>query len=332
MSIVIDNLKSLSEFIKKYTYDKQSLKFKDPNIILSMDDIIFSFNTSSINLSNRNIDDVNINTLMALIVNVNNLLTLNLSFNRISDKGVNEITEKIKTLTSLDTLVLEGNYIGQESLTNLIINLPNSLTKLYLSFNDIQNECLIKLTNKLQSLNKLTHLHLANTNIGINKNKMELLIKTLPKSLIDLNLADNNIGPDGVSVIATKLQTLPSLNSLNLSNNNIGPDSIINLISNLSTSLRRLFLSGNNLGNTDFEILVDKLPNFNSLTDLYLGYNDINTQVLYPLMINLPTSLIRLDLSSCNIDKKGAAKLATRLTDLTVLESLSLTDNNIRSR
>ena len=208
------------------------------------------------------------------------LINLDLSINNNINNNINignALADKLSTLRSLTTLNISNNNINNSVMTSLIKNLPVSLTRLYLSNNEISKINTDELAKKLINLMKLNDFQLSNTGIGKN---ITNLINNLPSSLINLDMSSNNIGIKGAIILANKISALSSLNDLDLSNNNIGTTNISSLINNLPVSLININLSDNNIGNYNATTLLNKLGSLNFLKDIKLSYNKIDNQII----------------------------------------------------
>ncbi|XP_077245862.1 uncharacterized protein LOC143885533 [Tasmannia lanceolata] len=145
-------------------------------------------------------------------------------------------------------------------------------------------------------------------------------------SLEDLDISDNNLrNPIGIS---TGLCGLKRLTQLDLSINNLHDQSLASCLGNLS-SLQNLHLSGNNLTFT-FGDISTGLCGLKRLTNLYLGNNNLDDQSLASCLGNL-SSLQTLDLSWNNLTFTSGA-ISTGLCSLKRLKTLDLRVNQLDDR
>ncbi|CUM45801.1 unnamed protein product [Debaryomyces fabryi] len=176
----------------------------------------------------------------------------------------------VKQITGVQQTSFEENShdLNHGSIENLELHLFNS-SRLMEHFMYFRNHNCI--------CGNLKTLDLSYNNI----NDENLAKLYFPDLIQDLNLSNNNLHTISNNF---NINNLANLRNLNLSNNNLIR---ISISINISFNLEVLVLSGNNLNNCNFLCK----PFFQNLLKLNISRNLISN------LINLPTSLERLDLS-----------------------------------
>ncbi len=214
------------------------------------------------------------------------------------------------------------------------------------------------LLDAVKSCTQLRSLQLSCVEISFDN--VSLLFGT-PESWINLHtlkLSDCSIGSDGAQVLSRMLEHCKKLRSLELSWNAIGDRGAIAIAEALKdhTNLLKLDMSSigiisegvtvlsqvikcNHLQHIEFINLVS-LPIFlvdvmcgDSLHTLCLTYNELSIDDIASLSVGLEKcqQLVKLDISSNNIDTRGLVFLEEGLQHCTNLHELDLSYNNITS-
>ncbi len=150
-------------------------------------------------------------------------------------RGVCEIGSGLQLLTNnnLCRLVLRQGIVDDDAATALAYGLHSNVNIHYLdiSHNSISPDgVIILLKKKIHCLTTLTRLYLSYNNIGSDgatalANQLQYLTQ-----LRELNLSRNNIGPSGAVSLANTLHHLTNLRTVDLSRNNIDLHSAIAVI------------------------------------------------------------------------------------------------------
>lgn len=132
------------------------------------------------------------------------------------------------------------------------------------------------LTKGIASTKFVTELNLRNSNLDLSK--AVALMKSIPKTLLELNLSKNPyLGQDSIEVIVDRVIDNPSFNlrSLQLASCNITDQGAIALARGLSdnTALRFLNLSNNAIREDGAESLANMLTRNETLEVLFLHWN-----------------------------------------------------------
>ena len=263
----------------------------------------------------------NISNLQNLLLNNTSITDLNLSHCKLTD--INNIIPFIQNNQSLYILNLSNNQFNNINPLSDVLKNNDSLYELNLSYNNINdiNEFsnLFETNNFLQILN-LSHNNISDVSIFSEKIRNN-------KILLKLDLSFNNI--DIVQPLFNILKVNNTLYKLNLKNNNI--HTITNLdeifISNKTLTSLNLLNNKNN-----FDCLIDALHNNDTLTSLYLSYddnisNDIPQKISGLLQKN--TTLVKLSINFKINDIDNFLKFSEGLKTNTTLTLLKL--NNVRS-
>lgn len=238
---------------------------------------------------------------------------------------------------SVYSLVFEYNEIGENEAEMVADNIPPFLNTLIIGNSGMYDDELKLLAQKLPP--SLRHINLYAD--GITDEGLIALFRSLPTELISLVISyplmtDKSIKvlsersfPDLIkldisynqaeNVILTRfLRVEDSVTDLGLSFNSLGSGSILFL--ELPSRLKRLDLSGNEIGDEEVEILAPKLPS--SLVNLNLYINEIGPDGIEVLAPKLPKTLKTLNLGGNYLEWEGIAALAPYLPN--TLNNLNL--------
>ncbi|XP_076144647.1 uncharacterized protein LOC143124083 [Alosa pseudoharengus] len=174
-----------------------------------------------------------------------------------------------------------------------ILQSPNSLKKLDMSHNDLQNSGVQLLSKGLSSPHcKLQTLRLVDCKLTEKLCETVASVLQSPNSLLQLDVSDNDLGDSGVQLLS---KGLSSSNSI----------------------LQILRLAGCKLTDTSCEVVASVLWSPNSLQQLDLNDNDLGDSGVQLLSKGLSSSNCKmhtLRLSDCLISEKGCGFLAAALT------------------
>lgn len=246
--------------------------------------------------------------------------------------------------SQLQVLISSYNNVEANRLTEFLpsitklqkLNLSNSSTRA-IGIND-------ELAGALASMNKLQEFLLSGTSLG---NKGAWSLEKVLQGMINLYkliLIDNDIGDQELSVLMNVLPSMIKLQELVISNrdnkkyvNKIEAQGVAWLSKALKhmAELRKLDLSGNNIGNEGIkslmEILAAYVPN---LQELDLSSNNIGSEGIKELGKVLPriVNLQQLDLSNNKLKNEGAEFIAEALPSMVNLRRFALVKSGIGAR
>lgn len=252
----------------------------------------------------------NMISLLNLLKTNTSLQTLNISSNIIHEENsINILADLLTQNTTLTDLNISGtdvaykNMSGISILKKLCINLKsnNTLTKLDLGYNYIDDNDLTSLINSLNPLNpfsinnSLSILHLNNNQIHISK-ASKLLTN---KNIIELDLSSDFISSvDDMKIFCNELKKNNTLTALYLDNCKIDDEMASELCETLKTNSSLTTLSLKNNLISDGKIISDLIKVNSTLTNLDLFNNSLNMDdIMYILdSLRLNESIISLNL------------------------------------
>ncbi|XP_077233102.1 uncharacterized protein LOC143875440 isoform X5 [Tasmannia lanceolata] len=285
-----------------------------------------------LDLHSNNLDD---RSLGSCLGNLSSLEYLDLSENNLTFT-FGAISTGLCSLKRLKTLYLDNNQLDDRSLPSCLGNL-SSLEDLYLSYNNLRNPR--GRSTGLCGLKRLTNLDISRNNL--HDQSLASCLGNL-SSLENLDLSENNL-----TFISTGLCGLRRLTNLDLGHNNLLDQSLPSCLGNLS-SLEELDLSENNLtfistglcslkrlktldlsvNQLDDRSLPSCLGNLSSLEDLYLSFNNLRNP---RGMSTGLCSLKRLKTLDLRVNQLDDLSLPSCLGNLSYLEDLRLSNNNLRN-
>eukprot|EP00961_Rhodomonas_salina_P267574 3615504-Rhodomonas_salina.2 len=211
------------------------------------------------------------------------------------------------------------------------------------------DEAYLSLTQAVRQNTSLTYLDLTNTNMLIGKKLMQGVCKSW--SLSHLALSGNYFEEDAIKLLGREIGRLCVLSRLDLSNCAMGDESVVVLAKALPkcTALKQLKLgskagaSENQIGPVGGQAIGAALGQCYRLTDLDMQGNgrlncqedkDRSEEAVLCLAEGLArcTSLERLGLGGCGVQRRGLAALAAVIGDCSALSELSLEKNGIGSQ
>ena len=299
------------------------------------------------------------------IKNNSSLKVLDLCNNNIPEEAADELSAAIRANRSLQKLWLHGNHLGSSTimivdalkkvstLRELTLNnnenrseelapaiayvLINneSMEKLGLSNNGLNDDGVIKIAKSLCKHTKLKSIHLRSSDIT--EKSAEALSSVISNSngLEDLRLGYNELKL-GATKVATAIKNNSSLKVLDLCNNNI-PEEVADELAaaiRANRSLQKLFLHDNHLGSSTV-MVVDALKKVSTLRELTLNNNENRSEELAPaiayVLINNESMEI-LGLSNNGLNDDSVIKIAKSLCKCTKLKWIFLENNNITEK
>eukprot|EP01027_Heterolobosea_sp_BB2_P009525 GEZU01014029.1.p1 GENE.GEZU01014029.1~~GEZU01014029.1.p1 ORF type:complete len:825 (-),score=258.10 GEZU01014029.1:123-2384(-) len=269
-----------------------------------------------LDLSNNDITEEGVSTIVNLFKLTPNLRYFNMSGNIIENKGAMALATGLALCSKIETVILKECSVGNKGIAALIEACGNrdSFTTLNMEDNRITDIGATKTLGKfLESNNTLTHLNLSKNRIefkgleailkGLEKNSaLEYfdisdnpigaskggmrLVAAIEKnnSLTGLRAADNKFTGEVLSKIGAALAKKKKFEKLDLSNNlfsqkmdKAGAKEFAQFLSEQDCELAELNLDNNELDSEFGEALADALKTNNSLTVLSLKNNFLAT-------------------------------------------------------
>ena len=256
-----------------------------------------------IDLSNKKLNDGDIDILITVLSKSKELHTLNLSDNyltladdklattksplerlwlknnHINDVGAKHIAAVIERNENLKSIVLSGNKIGPIGAEYLGESLAetHTLERLSLNGNQIGDRGCVSFANALAQNHALLRLELGFNAIGV------MGIESLEHALKDsetieaISLDNNLMGNEGAACFASVLMVNKSLQELDLSYNDIDKGGVESLTESivLNNSLCELKLGGNKIGDDLITSFANSLINNSTLQRIHLGKKGI---------------------------------------------------------
>ena len=212
-------------------------------------------------------------TELGLVLKTNEtLVELYLESNRITHEGFITIGDALKSNKKLSILNLNNNNIDITSLTLTFLSDNNSITKLYLTGNKIDETGIAVIAKILKENTKkyLDTLYLENSKIGYEGVIALADALITNKTLKALDIGGNNIGIIGAKVIANALEKNKTLNNIYMYNNSITDDGAIALANALitNTTLKELDIGENNIGIIGAIVIANALEKNKTLNNI----------------------------------------------------------------
>lgn len=231
-------------------------------------------------------------------ISTNKLNSIDLSGNYLTDKGVIDLIKGLQRNNSLSKLILDDNRITDFGLNALsdCFDLNNKLVTLSLNKNCIGSKGLLSLSQTLKIKSNVKYLYLGENEITLIGVKYLTSYTDSNKSLLELSLENNNLGIERNGKNADSC-----INSNNINKNNNTNHTKKSSISANSVNL----FSPNPTNQVEIK------------EDVY--------SILKSLIIQ-NSSILKLNLSSCNINK-GIKYLSQGLINNKTLNSLDLSNN-----
>ena len=231
---------------------------------------------------------------------------LDISNNKIGDNGIAHIATALQTNTTMTRLCISMCSMsdeGAESLGRaLAANRSNAMQELYISGNKIGDNGVASIATALQTNTTMTILDISECSMSDEgaESLARALIANRSNAMQKLYISGNKIGDNGVTSIATALQT--------------------------NTTMTVLGISACNMSEEGAESLARALAISRSLQVLLMHYNDISDNGIAHIATALQTNntLKTLAIGGETITDEGALSLAAALTANSSMKVLTL--------
>ena len=186
--------------------------------------------------------------------------------------------------------------------------------------------------NAFASLVHLETLNVGGTDLPVDQLRNVLSQLQNVKSLL---LGGNALGPKGAIMVAEMIQIKPSLQHLDLRFNDICDEGMIAIADAIpNTSIKYLYLEGNEITNIGCEALAKALLGNSTMEELFLGANSIGPKgaASLAMVITSNKTLRKLYVDGNQLGPQGAIVLAEALESLdgkATLKELFADNNNL---
>lgn len=291
-----------------------------------------------------------------------------LRFNNVGRMGCDAVASVLNVSNRLRYVDLRGNRLTPPDIRRVMksVALSTSLQRLGLSNNDLRAEGAALIAAALEKNSFLTALDLSMNSLGEEGGVAIAALLAIPGgSLRELSLWGNRLGPNGIRAVCEaiaegkkggsssssvgagdKKSTASSsstgggaggggcaLQKLSLGNNS-GTDLCCVYLQTLlekNRTLTSLELRSNGITSQGVSTFVAGLAHNSSLQTLALSANPIGAHgadALVKTLLHHP-SLTSLDVAGCGLKSEGAARFAGLIAASTVLQDLTLSDNEV---
>eukprot|EP01036_Dinobryon_divergens_P027035 gene27035-35744_t len=288
----------------------------DHSVVCSVE----NFKVVSIDIRNKGIGNGRGLCLAESLKHCQALLTINISGNRLSDSTLAAILTAVYDHTMCMTFDVSDNEFGGKSLDSLLKCITReeaSIEYLNVGKSNLEDDDVNKLCSALQSSNTSLHtLILHGNKIGNQEQDF---------SIIQPNRTS------GLAALTELLLNSDTLTNLDLSNNSIRKLSFFEKFCDIFSSkevqyLTTLNLSGNNLGDTDSQLLFKSLSNDRvRLTNLDMSTNGISSKgaIALSYIVSQPMSTLRhVNLKSNPIGTAGCFALIVAIRNCAIRQDL----------
>lgn len=214
------------------------------------------------------------------------------------------------------------------------------IARLNLTKNNIGDKGVEIIANAIRDSTSLISLNVTSNSITYKGGRKLMNVLIVQTSLIDVNISSkeginrNRISFEGLAEIEEVLSKNPYIEFLNLSSNSIKNEGLKLIVSGLNhnSTLHSLDVSHNDINSAGIITALDKVK-LSKLIELNLSGNPIGNEGLIKLTESLKNFQVlkKLNLSSCQIEFKGASYLLMDLQNKKRIDSVNLSGNDIRS-
>ena len=285
-----------------------------------------------IEIENYNINNKNVDELVAILHHNPQLQELHLNRNKIQTNNAIKIIKALHSVVTLTKFSLCYNDITIEAADDIAtaIHCNTKLEKLDLSGNDLRAEGVIKIAVALQSIVTLTKLSISNSNITCTAAHAIAVAITHNTYLKEFIISGNYLQELGATMIVRSLQKISKLTKLYINNNKItdrAADDIAAAI-RCNAKLEELDVSGNDLRAKGVEKIVIALQRIVTLTKLNISNNNVAANAI-AVAISHNTHLQEFIISGNNLGVLSATMIARNLQKISTLTKLYIAGASI---
>ena len=294
-------------------------------------------NSTSLNIieiENYNINNKNVDKLVAVLHHNTQLQELRLNRNKLQTNNAIKIITALHNVVTFTKFSLCYNGITDEAADDIaaVIHCNTELEELDLSGNDLRTEGIIKIAAALQNIVTLTKLNVSNNNITCTAANVIAFAITCNTHLQEFVISGNCLNILGVTTIAKSLKKILTLRKLYIVNTGINDEAADDIADAVSCNvhLQELDISRNNLQALGAARIARGVQNI-SLTKLYINNNKITYEAADDVAaaISCSTQLEEFDISGNNLRTEGIIKIAVALQRIITLTKLNISNNNI---
>ena len=288
-----------------------------------------------IEIENYNINNKNVDELVAILHHNPQLQELHLNRNKIQTNNAIKIIKALHSVVTLTKFSLCCNDITDEAADDIAtaIHCNTKLEELDLSGNDLRTEGIIKITVALRSIDTLTKLNMSNNNITCTAGNAIAIAITHNTHLQEFIISGNSLQVLGATMIARSLQKISSLTKLYMNNNKITDEAADDIAAAISCNnkLQDIDISENNLHTIGAIKIIQALQGIHMLKVLYLNSNKITYEAAddIAIVIQCSSELCELDVSNNKLQTEGIRKIVKSLQGSPALTKLDISNNNV---
>eukprot|EP01129_Flabellula_baltica_P011332 TRINITY_DN493_c0_g1_i1.p1 TRINITY_DN493_c0_g1~~TRINITY_DN493_c0_g1_i1.p1 ORF type:complete len:1052 (-),score=238.04 TRINITY_DN493_c0_g1_i1:28-3183(-) len=270
------------------------------------------------------------------LISLASVRRVDISYNRLGIKGAEDMAVHIEHNAKMEEFVLVGNEIQTDGLNALLRSLKNNPRLLAFTFqsNLINKNCKTSLAKIFDTNKSIRAFDISDNPIG--DDVAAGVIKALRdnKKIEYLNFANCELGVDFGDRAIALISKRSNITGFKAGYNNLGSTFGINFSPILDeNNLVVLDLRSTRLGTDGTTAIFQGLSNNRSIAELILNGNETNKQGIQLLadFVAISTSIQKLGLRYCGIEKKSFTILGKGLQENSTLTSLDLSHNKLSS-
>ncbi|XP_076814446.1 uncharacterized protein LOC143460723 [Clavelina lepadiformis] len=271
------------------------------------------------NCSNLGLTPVGVETLAAAINKLPQpMKKLSLWGNDLGDDGASHISTCLSKIEELHIGECKISASGIKSISDAISKLPEPMKKLNLRYSNLGDDGASHISTCLSKIEELDISWCTISASGIKS--ISDAISKLPEPMKKLNLRYNNLGDDGASHILTCLSKIEKLHIGECKISASGIKSISDAISELPEPMKKLNISGNNLGDDGASHISTCLSNIEVLDIGECKISASGIKSISDAISKLPEPMKKLSLWGNNLGDDGASHISTCLNKIEELD------------